>query len=104
MKRVAFKMQLIAGQAKEYKRRHDQLWPELKQLLHQTGIRDYAIYLDEETNTLFGVMKLENQEAMEKLPEHPVMQKWWAYMKDIMLTHPDHSPVSIPLKEVFYLP
>jgi L-rhamnose mutarotase len=41
---------------------------------------------------------------MDKLPAHPVMQRWWAYMKDIMDTHADHSPVSIPLQEVFYLP
>ena len=104
MARKAFKMQLHRGFEEEYKRRHDNLWPELKQLLKQNGIRDYSIYLDEDTNTLFGVMEVENPELLEKMAENHVMKKWWAYMKDIMDANPDNSPVSIPLREVFYLP
>lgn len=101
--RVAFKMKLHRGQEAEYKRRHAELWPELKQLLKQTGIEDYSIFLDEETNILFGILKIEDAKLLEELPKHPVMKKWWAYMKDVMDSNPDHSPVSTPLKEVFYL-
>ena len=104
MKRVAFKMQLHRGQAEEYKRRHDAIWPELKQLLAEAGIVDYSIFLDEETNSLLGVLKIGDPGQLDHLPENPVMQRWWSYMKDIMDTHPDHSPIAKPLKEVFYLP
>lgn len=104
MPRLAFKMQLHPGQALEYKRRHDELWPELAQLLRETGISDYSIFLDEETLSLFGVLEVVEPARMDALPQHPVMQRWWAYMADIMATHSDHSPVSVPLKEVFYLP
>ena len=103
MKRIAFKMKLFRGQEAEYKRRHDVLWPELIKLLKSTGISNYSIFLDEKTNDLFGVMEIDNQNALDDLPNHPMMKKWWAYMKDIMDTHEDHSPVTIPLKEVFYL-
>jgi L-rhamnose mutarotase len=103
MKKLAFKMKLHPGKEEEYKRRHDQLWPELEQLLKQTGIEDYSIFLDEETNYLFGVLKINNFEAMADLPNQPIMKKWWVYMKDIMDSNPDNSPVSVPLKEVFYL-
>lgn len=103
MKKLAFKMKLHPGKEDEYKRRHDQLWPELGQLLKKTGIEDYSIFLDEETNDLIGVLKINNPDAMNDLPNHPVMKKWWLYMKDIMECNPDNSPVSIPLKEVFYL-
>jgi len=103
MKRLAFKMKLHAGMTAEYKRRHEHLWPELKQLLKQTGIEDYSIFLDEDTNLLFGVLKINDADAMNDLPNHPVMKKWWAYMKDIMDSNPDNSPVSVSLKEVFYL-
>ncbi len=103
MKKLAFKMKLHPGKEDEYKRRHDQLWPELGQLLKKTGIEDYSIFLDEETNDLLGVLKINNPDAMNDLPNHPVMKKWWVYMKDIMECNPDNSPVSIPLKEVFYL-
>jgi L-rhamnose mutarotase len=104
MARVAFKMKLYKGFEDEYRKRHDQLWPELERLLKQAGISDYSIFLDSETNFLFGVLKAENPHALDDLPSQPIMQKWWAYMKDIMESHPDNSPVSIPLKEVFYLP
>ena len=97
-------MQLHRGQEEEYKRRHDKLWPELRQLLAETGIRDYSIFLDEETLSLFAILKIEDPKNLDDLPEHPVMQKWWSYMGDIMETHQDHAPVSQPLKEVFYLP
>ena len=104
MERVAFKMKLFAGKEVEYKKRHDVLWPELETLLKETGVEDYSIFLDEETNILFGVLKVEKKIKLEELPNHPVMKKWWVYMKDIMESNPDNSPISIPLKEVFYLP
>jgi L-rhamnose mutarotase len=103
MSRVAFKMKLNKGQELEYKKRHDVLWPELRQLLKSSGISNYSIFLDEKTNDLFGVMEVDNQKAIDELAANPVMKKWWTYMKDLMDTYDDHSPVSIPLKEVFYL-
>lgn len=104
MHRVGFKMKLFRGCEDEYKKRHDAIWPELKTLLKETGVEDYSIFLDRETNILFGVLKIRNPLKLDELPNHPVMKKWWAYMKDIMESNPDMSPVSIPLKEVFYLP
>ena len=104
MQRIAFKMKLFKGCEEEYKRRHEIIWPELQQLLKETGIEDYSIFLDDETNSLFGVLKIVEPLKQGKLSEHPVMKKWWAYMKDIMETNEDNSPVIIPLKEVFYLP
>jgi len=104
MERVAFKMKLHKGFEKEYKKRHDEIWPELKNLLKDTGISDYSIFLDETTNDLFGVMKADNAKALDSLPAKAIMQKWWAYMKDIMESNEDNSPVSILLKEVFHLP
>lgn len=104
MERVAFKMKLFNGAEKEYKKRHDEIWPELKELLKEAGIHEYSIFLDESTNNLFGVLKTENAEALDALPANAVMQQWWAYMKDLMECNDDNSPISIPLKEVFHLP
>lgn len=97
-------MKLHAGKEEEYRRRHDAIWPELKALLEDTGIREYSIFLEERTGQLFGYMQIDDPVKLDQLPEQPVMQRWWQYMKDLMDTHPDSSPVSIPLKEVFYLP
>ncbi|MBI1780905.1 MAG: L-rhamnose mutarotase [Sphingobacteriales bacterium] len=103
MQRVAFKMKLFKGKEDEYKKRHDALWPELAMLLKESGIHSYSIFLDEETSELFGYLLIEDPQQLNELPHHPVMKKWWAYMKDIMETNTDNSPVNIPLKEVFYL-
>jgi L-rhamnose mutarotase len=102
--RLAFKMKLFPGFEEEYKKRHDEIWPELVQLLKETGISEYSIFLDEETNSLFGVLKITNAKNMESLPHQEVMKRWWKYMGDIMESNPDNSPVSVPLKEVFFLP
>ena len=104
MHRIAFKMHLYKGFEKEYKKRHDQIWPELQMLLKDTGICDYSIFLDETTNNLFGVMKARDPEKLNDLPSSPVMQRWWKFMGDIMESNPDNSPVATPLIEVFYLP
>ena len=104
MKRIASKMKLLKGYEAEYKKRHDEIWPELKVLLKETGIADYSIFLDEETNVLFACFSIEDDKPLKELPGKEIMKKWWDYMKDIMETREDNSPISIPLKEVFYLP
>lgn len=103
MKRNAFKMKLKPGFAEEYKRRHDEIWPELSQFLSEAGIRDYSIFLDEETHILFAVQMLPDDFDGSVIPQHPVVKKWWAYMADIMDTNPDNSPVEGSLREVFHM-
>ncbi|NCB01876.1 MAG: L-rhamnose mutarotase [Spirochaetia bacterium] len=104
MIRKAFIMKLKKGYEKEYKRRHEQIWPELKELLKEQGVYDYSIFLHEDSSTLFAVQKNSSLKGSQDLKDNPVIQRWWAYMKDIMETHEDNSPVSIELDEVFYLP
>jgi L-rhamnose mutarotase len=103
MEQIAFTMRLNPGQAAEYERRHDALWPELAALLRDAGISDYSIFLDDASGTLFGVLRRSEGHTMDRLPEHEVMRRWWAYMADIMATNPDHSPVVTPLRRVFQL-
>ena len=104
MQRVAFKMKLFKGCEAEYKKRHDEIWSELKELLKQRGVKDYSIFLDEETNDLFAYLTVEDAKRLDELPEEPLMKKWWNYMKDVMETNEDNSPKVVSLKEVFYLP
>lgn len=101
--KYAFKMKLNLGMEAEYKRRHDEIWPELAAALKEAGVRDYSIHLDEETNILFGVMWRRTDHTMDDLSKTPLMRKWWDHMADIMQTHPDNEPVSIPLKTVFHM-
>jgi L-rhamnose mutarotase len=99
----AFKMQLNPGMAAEYQKRHDEIFPELVDLLHEAGVKDYSIHLDEETNTLFGVLWRRVDHTMDALPQTEVMRRWWAFMADIMLTNPSNEPVSVDLKPMFWM-
>ena len=99
----AFTMQLNPGMKAEYKKRHDEIWPELSALLKEAGVSDYSIFLDEATGTLFGVLHRTAGHTMADLPNHPVMQRWWAHMADIMATHADNRPVETPLEPVFHM-
>ena len=96
-------MFLHPGQAEEYRRRHDAIWPELKALLREKGVQKYSIWLDPETNLLFATLERRNDHGMDDLPSHPVMRRWWEHMKDIMVANPDGSPVTAPLAEMFHL-
>jgi len=103
MQRLAFKMKLKPGQKEAYMKRHNEIWPELKKLLKDSGISSYSIFLDEETDTLFAFQNVSGDGGSQDLANHPIVKRWWAFMGDIMETNPDNSPRSIPLLEVFYL-
>lgn len=103
MIRNAFKMKLKSGYEKEYKKRHDAIWPELSKELSNAGISDYSIFLDEETLTLFAFQKLTLNNTSSELPETEIVKKWWNYMSDIMEVNPDNSPVTKNLYEVFHM-
>jgi L-rhamnose mutarotase len=103
MQRFAFKMKLKPGFEDEYKRRHEALWPEMAKTLKEAGISDYTIFLDPETLTLFAVQKRDETSSAGDLPGKAVVRRWWEYMRDIMETNQDASPVEKPLTEVFHL-
>ena len=103
MQRKAFKMFLLPGFEQEYKKRHDEIWPELAALLKQVSIQNYSIFLDAPTLTLFAYLEAPDLGLLDTLPSQEIMKKWWAYMGDIMQSNPDNSPVSVDIPSVFYL-
>jgi L-rhamnose mutarotase len=104
MQKHAFTMRLNPGMEDEYRKRHDAIWPELVALLKEAGISDYSIHLDRDCRTLFGVLWRTEDHRMDDLPAHPVMQRWWAHMADLMETKSDYEPVATPLVTVFHMP
>ena len=99
----SFKMHLYEGMAEEYERRHNLLWPEMKDMIHEYGGHNYSIFLDSETNVLYGYIEIEEEEKWAKSADTDINRKWCDYMADIMDTNPDNSPVSVDLKPVFHL-
>lgn len=103
MIRKGFKMKLYPGFEEEYEKRHNQLWPEMREMIHEYGGHNYSIFLDRETLTLFGYLEIEDEEKWNASAQTAICRKWWDYMADIMETNPDNSPVSIDLQLVFHL-
>ena len=103
MVRKAFKMYLNEGMKAAYKKKHDEIWPELKKLLKEAGVSEYSIFLDEETNTLFPFQKVSGDAGSQDLGKNEVVKKWWEGLVGIMQVNEDNSPVSVPLQEVFYM-
>jgi L-rhamnose mutarotase len=103
MSRQAFTMQLKPGTVAEYKKRHDEIWPELVEELHEAGISDFSIFLDEKTLTLFAVREISDAGKLATLAQQPVIRKWWKYMAPLLEVKADGSPAETPLNEVFHL-
>nr|WP_116652805.1 L-rhamnose mutarotase [Pelagibacterium sediminicola] len=101
--RIAFRMRLNPGQASEYKRRHDEIWPELVETLRGAGVSDYSIWLDPETNCLFATLIRTSDHTMGRLPGTEIVKRWWGAMADIMETHEDNSPMECELVPVFHM-
>lgn len=98
-----FKMKLYPGQEAEYEKRHNELWPEMRDMIHEYGGKNYTIFLDKETLTLFGYIEVESEEKWAKSNDTAINRKWWDFMADIMETNPDNSPVCVDLQNVFHL-
>lgn len=87
----------------EYEQRHNPIWAELETVLKNHGVANYSIFLERETNRLFGYAEIESEESWQKIAETEVCRRWWAFMKDLMPSNDDNSPVSKNLVEVFHL-
>lgn len=103
MERIAQLMYLYPDQQEEYKKRHDELWPELEAALKAHGASNYSIFLDKNTDILFAYLEVKSQARYNQIADTDICKKWWAYMAPIMKTNEDNSPVTKELHEVFYL-
>ncbi len=102
--RVAFRMRVHPGKIAEYKKRHDEIWPELAQALRDAGVTDYSIWHDPETNYLLATLLRRDGHTMAALPTTDANMRWWALMDDIMDYNDDGTPTAVDLVQVFHLP
>ena len=103
MIRKAFRMSVNPGQQAEYARRHNPIWFELAEVLRQHGVQSYSIYLDPETNDLFAYAEIESDERWAAIAATDVCRRWWRFMREVMPSNPDDSPMARDLREVFHL-
>ncbi len=101
MARVAFVMELKAGNETVYRQKHDEIWPEMIEVLHQFGIRNYSIF--RRGLTLFAYLECDDPARLAGQRENPVVRRWWQMMQPYMTYNPDGTPWSEGLEEVFHL-
>lgn len=87
----------------EYEKRHREIWEDLKIILKEYGVNSYSIFLNKETSQLFAYLEIEDETKWNEIANTEICKKWWVYMKDIMPTNADNSPISEDLKIVFSL-
>lgn len=97
MEKYAWSARVKEGKIEEYKRRHNQIWQEMKDVLTAAGIVNYSIWLCK--NTLFGYYECEKglEFAAKVQAESPVVEKWNEYMKDVMEMEKDPITGAQPL-------
>ena len=105
MLRKAFLTEVRPGKQEEYERRHNPIWPELRDILKAHGVHNYSIFLHEETNQLFGYVEIESEEEWNKIADYEVCQKWWKEMTQLLVSESEDSPKAKEkmLREVFHL-
>lgn len=103
MKRIAQIMYVYPDQYDEYERRHNELWPEMKEPLKKYGATNYSIFLNRENGELFAYLEVSNVDQYNKIANTDICKKWWVYMEPLMKTNPNSSPVALDLNEVFHL-
>ena len=103
MIRKAFKMKLLPGMADEYQRRHESLWPDMREMIHAHGGRNYSIFLDPETNVLFGYIEIEDEAKWAASAKTEICRMWWDYMAPLMAVNLDNSPVTHDLPQIFHI-
>ena len=104
MIRRSFRMTLKEGKLEEYKKKHDEVWPEISEILTSSGVTNYSIYYDKKDNTLIEYMELTDDNTFDQMEDLEIIKKWNIYMKDLLVTksEEDASPVVNELLEVFH--
>jgi L-rhamnose mutarotase len=101
--RIVFRMNLNFGQAAEYERRHDEIYPEPITEPKYAGVSGYTILLDPDDHHLFGILIPAQNHNFGTLHDTEIVKRLWAFKCNIMESHPDNSPGQVPLKQVCYL-
>lgn len=103
MQRRAFSLKIKTGVKEEYKRRHDEIWPEMRQMLADAGLRNYSIWMMGD-DMLFGYYETDDDDyAVRFQAESKIGQKWEAYMADMLETRTMPDGTVQPCKEALDL-
>jgi L-rhamnose mutarotase len=100
---IAFRLTLVPGQIATYRKRHDEIWPELEEALRAAGVIEYRIFNQPGDTALFAVMRRRKNHDLDALAKSAVMRRWWDMMRDVTVTGLDGAPVQQALETVYVM-
>ncbi len=111
MERYAWKGKVLKGKKAEYIKRHDEIWPEMVEVLKAAGICNYSIFMCESDEAdfdceVFGYYECEKgiEFAGKYQAESDVVARWDESMQGILLLEKDeHTGAQKKLVQVFRL-
>ena len=80
---IGLALKLKPGAYDEYKRRHDELWPELAKMMKDNGI-SMAIYRFNDYLFVHGTAA--TADAWDRCDQDPITPRWNEYMSDVLET------------------
>lgn len=77
MKRVGFILKVKQDLIGEYKRRHEDVWPEMREALSRTGWHNYSLFMRDD-GLLFGYFETPDsfQAARDAMDHEEVNERW----------------------------
>jgi L-rhamnose mutarotase len=80
VERVCFWGRVRAERLEEYRERHERVWPEMLDALHEAGWRNYSLFLTPD-GLLVGYLETEDyQAALDRMAKTEVNERWQAEM------------------------
>ncbi|KAB8163013.1 L-rhamnose mutarotase [Streptomyces sp. 3MP-14] len=105
MQRVCFLLRVRPDRIDEYRRRHADVWPEMRAALTATGWHNYSLFLRDD-GLLVGYLETEDFEAAQRaMAATDVNARWQAEMGELFEALDDQRPDEAmkPLTEIFHL-
>jgi len=104
VKRICFVLNVRPDRIEEYRARHREVWPEMRQALAESGWSDYSLFLRRD-GLLVGYLVTDDfDRARQAIKKIPVNERWQEHMAPLFAGMEAHADdVMQPLDEVFHL-
>lgn len=103
MQRLCFTFDIYEGKEAEYKKRHDEIWPELVAAIKEAGFRNYSLFRRGTQIVGYCEFEVNMEKSFAKLGEHEANARWAKWFEDIIVNLTDNSGNLMVMQEVWHL-
>lgn len=103
MQRFCFTFEIRPGTEAEYKRRHDEIWPELVDVIRGSGVRNYSLFRRGTQVIAYCECEPDVATAFGKIGAAEVNARWSAWFEDVIVSLTDEDGNLFVAEEVWHL-